>query len=85
MRSKPTPAYSDRLLHGEAISIGMALAFEFSARRGLLPKADAERAIRHLAAVGLPTRMSEVRGGVPDVDRLMTLIAQGQEGASAAS
>ena len=52
--------YSDRLLHGEAIAIGMALAFEFSARRGLLPKAEAERAIRHLAAVGLPTHVSQV-------------------------
>ena len=72
--------YSDRLLHGEAIAIGMALAFEFSARRGLLPKADAERAIRHLAAVGLPTKISEVRGGVSGIDRLMTLIAPGQEG-----
>src|SRR5688572_27996339 len=30
--------FSDRLLHGEAIAIGMALAFEFSARRDLLPK-----------------------------------------------
>lgn len=68
--------YSDRLLHGEAIAIGMALAFEFSARRGLLPMAEAERAIRHLAAVGLPTRMSDVAGGVSGVDRLMTLIAQ---------
>jgi 3-dehydroquinate synthase len=68
--------YSDRLLHGEAIAIGMALALEFSARRGLLPKADADRAIAHLAAVGLPTKVSEVRGGVSDVDRLMTLIGQ---------
>jgi len=68
--------YSDRLLHGEAIAIGMALAFEFSARRGLLPKAEAERAIRHLAAVGLPTKVSEVRGDVSGIDRLMTLIAQ---------
>ena len=63
--------FSDRLLHGEAIAIGMALAFEFSARRGLLPQAEAERAIRHLAAVGLPTQVSEVPGGAPDVDRLM--------------
>ena len=37
--------FSDRLLHGEAVAIGMALAFEFSARRGLLPQAEAERAI----------------------------------------
>ena len=49
--------FSDRLLHGEAIAAGMALAFEFSARRqGLLPMAEAKRAIAHLAAVGLPTR-----------------------------
>ena len=63
--------FSDRLLHGEAIAIGMALAFEFSARRGLLPMAEAERAIGHLAAVGLPTQISEVPGGTPGIDRLM--------------
>src|SRR5204862_4747298 len=42
--------FSDRLLHGEAISLGMALAFAFSARRGLLPRSEAERVERHLAA-----------------------------------
>ncbi len=68
--------FSDRLLHGEAIAIGMALAFEFSARRSLLPQAEAERAIRHLAAVGLPTRIDQVAGGVPTLDELMVLIAQ---------
>ena len=68
--------FSDRLLHGEAIGLGMALAFEFSARRGLLPKADADRVIRHLAAAGLPTRPGDVQGGVPGVDALMDLIAQ---------
>jgi 3-dehydroquinate synthase len=68
--------FSDRLLHGEAVSLGMALAFEFSARRGLLPMADAERATRHLASVGLPTRISEVPGEQPTADRLMDLIAQ---------
>jgi 3-dehydroquinate synthetase len=68
--------FSDRLLHGEAISLGMVLAFAFSARRGLIPAAEAERVERHLAAVGLPTRVSEVPGGVPGVDRLMELIAQ---------
>jgi 3-dehydroquinate synthase len=68
--------FSGRLLHGEAISLGMALAFEFSARRALLPRTEAERVTRHLAEVGLPTRVSEVPGGVPDADRLMDLIAQ---------
>jgi len=69
--------FSDRLLHGEAVAAGMSLAFEFSARRqGLVSKAEAERAIRHLAAVGLPTRMKDVSGPLPPVDRLMELIAQ---------
>ncbi len=68
--------FSDRLLHGEAVAAGMALAFAFSARQGLLPAAEAERAIRHLAAVGLPTRTSDIAGGLPPVHQLMDLIAQ---------
>jgi 3-dehydroquinate synthase len=69
--------FSDRLLHGEAIAIGMALAFEFSARRqGLVSRADAARAVRHLAEVGLPTRIQDVAGQPPSVDQLMDLIAQ---------
>jgi 3-dehydroquinate synthase len=68
--------FSDRLLHGEAIAIGMALAVGFSARLQLISTADAERAVRHLAAVGLPTRLADVPGGVPGTDALMELIAQ---------
>ncbi len=68
--------FSDRLLHGEAIALGMVLAFAFSARRGLLAAGEAERVERHLAAVGLPTRIAAVPGGAPDADRLMELIAQ---------
>ena len=69
--------FSDRLLHGEAIAIGMALAFEFSARRqGLVSKAEAARATRHLAEVGLPTRIQDIPGELPSIDQLMDLIAQ---------
>jgi 3-dehydroquinate synthase len=68
--------FSDRLLHGEAISLGMALAFVFSAQRGLLPAAEAERVERHLAAAGLPVCAAAIPGGPPSVDRLMDLIAQ---------
>jgi 3-dehydroquinate synthase len=69
--------FSDRLLHGEAIAIGMALAFEFSARRqGLVSKPKAARAIRHLADVGLPTRIQDIPGELPSVDQVMDLIAQ---------
>src|ERR1700691_4175851 len=64
--------FSDRLLHGEAIAAGMALAFEVSAaRQGLIAKAEAERAIGHLAAVGLPTRLQDIPGPLPPVERLM--------------
>jgi 3-dehydroquinate synthase len=68
--------FSERLLHGEAVAAGMALAFGFSARRGLMPEAEAERAIRHLAEVGLPTEPRHIPGGLPPVDELMELIAQ---------
>jgi 3-dehydroquinate synthase len=68
--------FSDRLLHGEAVALGTALAFEFSARKGLIGASEAARACAHLAAVGLPTHVKEVPGGVPGVDALMDLIAQ---------
>jgi 3-dehydroquinate synthase len=68
--------FSDRLLHGEAVALGMALAFEFSARKGLIGSAEAARATAHLASVGLPTHLKDVPGGVPDVNVLMELIAQ---------
>jgi 3-dehydroquinate synthase len=68
--------FSGRLLHGEAVALGIVLAFEFSARKGLISGADASRARSHLAAVGLPTSLKDVPGGVPGVDVLMDLIAQ---------
>ena len=46
--------FSDKLLHGEAVAAGMALAFRFSALRGHSTAQDAERVSAHLRAVGLP-------------------------------
>jgi 3-dehydroquinate synthase len=68
--------FSDRLLHGEAVALGMALAAEFSVRLGVLAPEHAVRAARHLSSVGLPVRFTEVAGGVPDADRLMELMSQ---------
>jgi 3-dehydroquinate synthase len=68
--------FSDRLLHGEGVALGMVMAFEFSARKGLIGMDQALRAKAHLAAVGLPTRVSQVAGGVPGIDVLMNLIGQ---------
>ena len=68
--------FSDRLYHGEAVSIGMALAFAFSAQRGLCSSADAERVVKHLTDVGLPTRIDQIPGDRPDAERLIELIGQ---------
>lgn len=46
--------FSDALLHGEAVAAGMALAFAYSARRGLCTAADARRVADHLRDNGLP-------------------------------
>jgi 3-dehydroquinate synthetase len=68
--------YSDRLLHGEAISIGMCLAFNFSTELGHCGPRDAERVAAHFAAVGLPTRIGDIPGAKPDVPALMRLMQQ---------
>jgi 3-dehydroquinate synthase len=46
--------YGDALLHGEAVAIGMVMAFDLSVRLGLCPAADRDRLVRHLSVVGLP-------------------------------
>jgi 3-dehydroquinate synthase len=68
--------YSQRLLHGEAVALGCVLAFEFSERQGLVGGNSVARVRAHFADAGLPTKIGDVQGGVPDVDRLMDLIAQ---------
>ncbi|HYD15783.1 MAG TPA: 3-dehydroquinate synthase [Hyphomicrobium sp.] len=68
--------YSDRLLHGEGVAIGMCLAFRFSESLNLCPAGTAERVSRHLAAVGLPTRISDIPGGKADAAELVRLMGQ---------
>jgi 3-dehydroquinate synthase len=47
--------FSGDLLHGEAVGIGMLLAYRYSVRLGLCPQDDADRVARHLRTIGLPT------------------------------
>ena len=51
--------FGEKLLHGEAVAVGMALAFRFSAQRGLCPAADASRVAAHLRAAGLPASLAD--------------------------
>jgi 3-dehydroquinate synthase len=67
--------FSERLLHGEAVALGIALAFEFSTSLGLAASEETERVIRHLDAVGLPTRFREI-GDLPGAEELLELMAQ---------
>jgi len=49
--------FSDRLLHGEGVALGMVLAARFSVRQGLMDGQDAERVAAHVAASGLPASL----------------------------
>jgi 3-dehydroquinate synthase len=63
--------FSDRLLHGEGVAVGTALAFRLSAQLGLAPAADAERIEKHLRAVGLPAAIADIAGPRPTAGVLM--------------
>ena len=65
-----------RLVHGEAVSIGVAMAHDFSVAQGLAPAADAERARAHLKSAGLPVAIDEIPGARLSADELMRHIAQ---------
>ncbi len=65
-----------RLVHGEAIAIGMAQAFAFSREQEFCSGQDETRVRRHLAAVGLPTALKAVPGGVGTAASLLDAIRQ---------
>jgi len=68
--------YSDRLLHGEGVAIGMVLAHRFSTRLGLAPGQDASRIAAHLQQAGLPTMLGDIPGALGSTKTLMDAIAQ---------
>lgn len=68
--------YSDRLLHGEGVAIGCALAFELSARLGLCSQEDPVRVRAHLASMGMKRDLADIPGDLPDADALIALMGQ---------
>lgn len=68
--------YSDRLLHGEGVAIGCALAFEVSARLGLCSQEAPSRVRAHLRDMGMKTDLKDIDGDLPDAEALITLMGQ---------
>jgi 3-dehydroquinate synthase len=68
--------YSDVLLHGEAVSIGMVQAFRFSERQGLCASGTADKVATHLRRANLPTDVSGILGQLPPPARLLNLMRQ---------
>ncbi len=68
--------YSDRLLHGEGVAIGCALAFEVSSALALCPPDAPTRIAAHLAAMGMKRGLGDIPGELPDSDGLLALMEQ---------
>ena len=68
--------YSDRLLHGEGVAIGCALAFELSSRLGLCSQEDPSRVRAHLRAMGMKTDLADIPGELPSAEALVDLMGQ---------
>ena len=65
-----------RLVHGEAVAIGLCCAFRFSQRLGLATGQDASRIERHLEKVGLPTKIKAIPGWTAGSDDILEAMAQ---------
>ncbi|MGL6209273.1 MAG: 3-dehydroquinate synthase family protein, partial [Paracoccaceae bacterium] len=68
--------YGDRLLHGEGVAIGCALAFELSQRLGLCAQEAPSRVRAHLKAMGMKTDLSDIPGDLPGAEALLALMGQ---------
>ncbi len=68
--------YSDRLLHGEGVAIGCALAFELSQRLGLCPQEAPSRVRAHLDLMGMKKDLADIPGDLPDAEALIALMGQ---------
>ncbi|WP_415182306.1 3-dehydroquinate synthase [Phaeovulum sp.] len=68
--------YGPRLLHGEGVAIGCALAFELSQRMGLCSQEAPSRVRAHLRAMGCKVDLADIPGDLPGPEALIGLMAQ---------
>jgi 3-dehydroquinate synthase len=74
--------YSSRLLHGEAVAIGMGMAFRFSSKLGLCPAEDARHVEAHLHKARLPATPRDVTVDLPDAPALLQIMRQDKKARS---
>jgi shikimate kinase/3-dehydroquinate synthase len=67
---------SARLVHGEAVALGIACAFRFSTAQGLCPGQDTQRVVRHLDTVGFRTRIADIPGWTGDASAILDAMFQ---------
>jgi 3-dehydroquinate synthase len=67
---------SERLVHGEAVALGIACAFRFSNAEGLCSGQDAERVVRHLDTIGFRTRITDISCWNGDADAILDAMLQ---------
>jgi len=68
--------FGDAVKHGEAVGLGCAMAFRFSAALGLCPAPESERVERAVVAGGLPGRLDQLCGLAFSADRLIGRMVQ---------
>ena len=68
--------YSENLLHGEAVGLGIAQAVQLSVHLGICPEADAQALVNHLAKAGLPVSQADIKGGPFKATDLVNAMAQ---------
>lgn len=67
---------ANRLVHGEGVAIGCALAFEVSSRSGLCSQEDPSRVRAHLADMGMKVDLADIPGALPNAEALFDLMGQ---------
>lgn len=73
--------YDGDVLHGEAVSVGMEMAFRFAVEQGLCPASDADRVTAHLAATQMP-RISDMPHLLQDPAVLLAHMGQDKKNES---
>ena len=66
--------YDGRLLHGEAVGVGMALAYQLAKEMGICTGQDSGRATAHIGASGLATRLADIAAAHASTPELIDIM-----------